>query len=81
MILRDWEIWYSYSTYFLEEINDLGSVAKSLIQSDLCAVVFSSYQGIIWWKDDEEIKEGFDLVYVDKALNSCINIFNIYSRF
>ncbi len=57
MILRDWEIWYSYSTYFLEEINDLGSVAKSLIQSDLCAVVFSSYHGVIWWKDDEEIKE------------------------
>jgi hypothetical protein len=25
--------------------------------------------------------EGFDLVSVDKALNSCINIFNIYSRF
>lgn len=57
MILRDWEIWYSYSTYFLEEINDLGSVAKSLIQNDLCAVVFSSYHGVIWWKDDEEIKE------------------------
>ena len=35
---------------------------------------------------DEENKtvffnEGFDLVSVDKVLNSCVNIFNLYSRF
>ena len=74
MILRDWEIWYSYSTYFLEEFQDLGSIAKSLIQCDLCTVVQSSY-GIVWWKEDGEVKEQELKVERDKTGSEAKSLF------
>ena len=32
-------------------------------------------------KHDESIEEGFDLAPIRRALNSCVNIFNLYGRF
>ncbi len=36
---------------------------------------------LILTENAEDIIEGFDLESVDDALNSCVNIFNLYRRF
>src|SRR3989339_1093585 len=56
MILKDWDIWYSYSTYFIEETRDLNAIAISLVQSKLCHVVYNS-DSLIWWNDGKEVRE------------------------
>jgi hypothetical protein len=57
MMLNDWDIWYSYTNYFIEDFNrlDLRNLAKLLVQSNLCAVVYHS-DNLIWWSDGKEIK-------------------------
>jgi len=56
MILKDWDIWYSYSTYFIEETRDLNAIAISLVQSKLCHLVYNS-DSLIWWNDGKEVRE------------------------
>jgi hypothetical protein len=69
MILKDWDIWHSYSNYFIEDFSglDLKDIARLLVQSNLCAVVYHS-DNQIWWKDSHEIKkENVDIKKVDGA--------------
>ena len=50
---------------------------------DLCALA-----GELWTDDvlgdgidEDQTIEGFDLAPIRRALNSCVNIFNLYGRF
>ena len=47
------------------------------LQGQLLAALLSWNVGINVF----QILEGFDLVLVNEALNSCVNIFNLYSGF
>jgi len=59
MILKDWDIWHSYTNYFIEDLNvgDLEGIAKLFIQSNLCAAVYHS-NNQIWWRDGKENRSG-----------------------
>ncbi len=56
MKIKQWNIWYSYSTFFLEDDYDLEKVAYKLVELDLCPLVLSQDLKI-WWKEDEEVKQ------------------------
>ena len=55
--LLDWNIWHDYSTYFLEDIEDLHEVAKSLVKSGLCQVVYHS-NDVAYWYTEKSVKSG-----------------------
>ena len=47
---------------------------------------FGNHEDVLFWamynpNSDDEIIEGFDLVLISRALNSYVNIFNVYSCF
>ena len=67
MILKDWDIWHSYTNYFVEDFSglDLKDIAILLVRSNLCAVVYHS-DNQIWWREDSEIKtENVNIKKVD----------------
>lgn len=54
MMLKDWDIWHSYTTYFIENITNLEYIAEKLIKNKLCTSVYHS-SGYIWWDDNPKI--------------------------
>lgn len=55
MYITEWNIWHSYSTFFIEEIYQLEDIAYKLVKSDLCPLVFMQDLKI-WWKEEGEVK-------------------------
>lgn len=59
MTITDWDIWHSYSSYFFEELVSseitLGTIAKKLIESNFCPLVFASTTDF-WFKEKDEVK-------------------------
>ncbi len=65
MLLTEWEIWHTYSTYFTDPIPDLRTVAKNLVQSKLLHCAFLD-SGEFYWLDKSNLVAG----KVDIKLNS-----------
>ena len=40
MLLREWEIWFTFATYFVDPIEDLEKAAKNLVKSGLLECAF-----------------------------------------
>jgi len=60
MELKDWDIWHSYSSYFVDELvnsnENLAKIAIRLVKSDLCPLVFGANTAY-WYKQDNEVKK------------------------
>ncbi|PEW67022.1 hypothetical protein CN448_19020 [Bacillus cereus] len=54
MIIKDYDIWYTYSQYFLNEEIDLEKMAKTLVKLEIADLVVSS-SDIAYWIFDEEL--------------------------
>lgn len=54
--INRWDLWHSYSSYFLEGIKDLKSTAKDLVKYNLCKVVYCS-DGTLFWKNESGVQE------------------------
>ncbi len=65
MILKEWEIWYTFSTYFVDSIGSLENAAKNLVQSGLLECAFLS-DGNFYWLNNSILTSG----NVDLTLNS-----------
>ncbi len=61
MILKDWDVWLNYSSFFLDEIEDMNALAKSLIKSGLCEVVCDSESNVYWKKGDHIIQKQVEI--------------------
>jgi hypothetical protein len=55
IVLKDWEIWHSYSSYFLEEIEDLYTLADKLVKNQFCVIAYHS-DGTTWCDYGNEIR-------------------------
>ena len=55
MILKDWDVWLNYAWYYIDDFAEMQSIAYSLIDDDLCKLVYDS-NGYIYWKVDGRIK-------------------------
>lgn len=64
MDLLEWEIWYTYSTYLIGEIEDLSSVAKEMVESGLAPCVMHR-DGETFWRSNDEVRTGITTVKVD----------------
>ncbi len=65
MELKDWDIWHSYSSYFLDELvnskENLSTIATRLVNSEICPLVVSSNVNF-WYKENGEVKKSkFDI--------------------
>ncbi|WP_241138639.1 hypothetical protein [Bacillus mycoides] len=54
MIIKDYDIWYTYSQYFLNEEIDLEKIAKTLVELEIADLVVSS-SDIAYWIFNEEL--------------------------
>ncbi len=57
MLLREWEIWHTFATYFVDPIEDLEEAAKNLVQSELLECAFIS-DGKFYWRDNSVLTYG-----------------------
>lgn len=57
LMLKDWDIWHTYSIYFIEDFDylSLEDIAELLVRSNLCAAVYHT-DNKIWWKIDGEVR-------------------------
>lgn len=58
MLLNEWQIWHTYSTFFVDPIPDLAAAAQDIVRSGLvqCAVVSD---GDFYWSSDSAVKSGY----------------------
>lgn len=70
MKIKEWNIWHSYSTFFIEDNYELEDIAYKFVESDLCPLVFSQDLKV-WWKEDDHVKEATIeiLDYTDHGFN------------
>lgn len=64
MLLKDWDIWLNYSTYFIEDIPPLKNIKELLVKNGFCKNVFSSEDNHLLWKDANTIYE--DVLIINK---------------
>jgi len=55
MNIRDYDVWYIYSTYFLNDNLDLYSIAKNFIYFDCADITFDNYKNIYWKNEKEDV--------------------------
>jgi hypothetical protein len=69
MILTEWEIWYTYSTYLTGGVEDLTSAAKALVESGLayCAM---HRDGETYWKSNAGVRCGLTEIEPNEKGNS-----------
>ena len=58
MKIKDFDIWYIYSTFYLNDNLDLHRIANNFIYFDCADIVLDNYGGIYWKNDREEICHG-----------------------
>ncbi|GEM_PF-1053232 len=58
MFLDKWQIWHTYSTFFIDPIPDLAAAAQDIVRLGLveCAVVSD---GDFYWKSDSAMESGY----------------------
>lgn len=54
MELTKWNVWHTYSYYFIDLVDDLHDVADKLVQSQLVVSAFHS-EGIAWYYSGEQV--------------------------
>lgn len=57
MILRDWEVWHTYSTYLTGSSIDLHNAARAVVASQLAACALHS-DGSAFWNTPEGVGSG-----------------------
>ena len=57
MLISEWEIWQTFSSYFVDSIDDLEKVTKNLVKSGLLECAFSD-SGNYYWRDNGELLSG-----------------------
>jgi len=57
MLLKEWEIWDTYSTFFIDSINDLKDVALNLTQAGLLKYSLLD-DGVYFWQEGDAILSG-----------------------
>ena len=57
MLLQEWEIWYTFATYFVEPIENLELAAKNLVESGLLSCAFVS-DGKFFWLNKLNLTSG-----------------------
>lgn len=68
MKIRDWEIWFSYTTYLDGTVPDLHEAAKILIDTGL-AVCAMHQNGRTYWRTGQEIRSGTTTMSTDDRLS------------
>lgn len=74
MILKEWEIWHTYSTYFTDPIPNLQTVAQNLVKNKLlhCAYLDT---GEFYWLDKDNLIDGkVDISFGDNHSNASIRV-------
>lgn len=58
MLLNEWQIWHTYSTFFADPIPDLDAVAQNIVHFGLveCAV---TNDGNFYWRSDSAVESGY----------------------
>ena len=57
MLLKEWEIWDTYSTFFIDPIGDIKSVARNLVQAGLLKYSLLD-EGTYYWQDGDVVLSG-----------------------
>ncbi len=57
MILNEWQIWHTYSTFFRDRIPDLEIAAREMVSSGLVECAVSS-TGVFYWCTDGNVQQG-----------------------
>lgn len=56
MKLKDWDIWHSYSSYYINNIKNPELIARKLVEKDICPLVFAS-NAEYWYKSNNKVKK------------------------
>ena len=57
MILKEWEIWHTFASYFVHPINDLEMAARNMVASGLIRSAFLD-NGDYFWLDKSQVQKG-----------------------
>jgi hypothetical protein len=57
MILKEWEIWHTFASYFVDSINDLEMAARNMVASGLIRSAFLD-NGDYFWLDKSQVQKG-----------------------
>lgn len=57
MILKEWEIWHTFSSYFIDPIDDLEMAARNMVESGLVRSAFLD-NGDYFWLDKSNVRKG-----------------------
>lgn len=68
MLLKEWEIWKTYSTYFIDPINDLHTVARNLVDARLLRYSLLD-DGSYYWQEGNVVLSGKADVYLEPNLS------------
>jgi len=57
MFLNEWQIWHTYSTFFVDPVPDLDAAAQDMVRSGLveCAVI---HDGNFYWRSGSAVEHG-----------------------
>lgn len=61
LLLREWSVSFPYSSFYLEQIDDLDVVAEALVRTGVAAAAYVSDGSVYWFKGGELRKEVADL--------------------
>jgi hypothetical protein len=67
MTYEHWNIWFTYSTYYLGDKLNLEDIASKLVSSNLCDVVFHSNGHATWKQANEVLTEQLILERIGEA--------------
>jgi len=75
MKLREWEIWHTFSTFFVEPVKDLKTVARNLVQSGLFESAFLD-DGDYFLHDENDVISGKADIRLEPERTSAIFTFS-----
>ena len=65
MLIRDWDIWYTYSSFLEVSHIDLTAAASALVRSGLSPCVVHR-DGQTWWKVENQVRTGQTLIQLSQ---------------
>ncbi|MBE9140516.1 hypothetical protein IQ254_25510 [Nodosilinea sp. LEGE 07088] len=77
--VRKWEIWYTFSTYFESRVDDLESVARTLVELEISDCVVLS-NGQTFCRVDEEVVSGETILKISGDLKQASARFDTNSE-
>lgn len=61
MKIKDFDIWYSYSSYFIDSLKNIDLLAKNLIENKICDIIYFSNDKILYSNNGVIINKKIDI--------------------